>query len=154
MFGSRGKGETENEASREVEEMGWGERSGSAFVRLSPAFSRHVALHGDIAGGQCRALAKRGSDFRFCSPIPIWSPRRALSHISVKVTNGEAPVHIDSPWLGAAVSGHSDFALPWLIRGGLVHELGAGARLCAVRDLRLIAGAAVLAWVLNSGVGK
>jgi len=157
MFGSRGKGETENEAAREVEEMGLGRAVWigicQAISGIFPGTSRSMAT---ISGGQVCGLSRSAAlEFSFLLSIPTMVAATAHAlYSSLKMTNGEAPIHVDSHgwvllFLGTVISFIvAYYVVAWFMNW--VRERG----FVPFAIYRLIAGAAVLAWVLSSGAGK
>ena len=152
VFGSRGIGASENEAAREVEEMGLGRAVWiglcQAVSGIFPGTSRSMAT---IAGGQLCGLSRPAAlEFSFLLSIPTMIA--ATGHDlrdSLKPTGGEVPVHMDSHgwvllFLGTVISfivayGVVGWFMNWVRRRGFV----------PFAIYRLIAGAAVLAWVMN-----
>ncbi len=153
MFGSRGVGETENEAAREVEEMGtlravWIGLC-QALSGIFPGTSRSMAT---IAGGQLCGLSRSAAlEFSFLLSIPTMVAATGHDLLSsLKPTAGEAPVHMDAhAWmillLGTVVSfivayGVVGWFMNWVRSRGFV----------PFAIYRLVVGAAVLAWVMNT----
>jgi undecaprenyl-diphosphatase len=157
MFGSRGKGETEDEAAREVEEMGLGRSVWigicQAISGIFPGTSRSMAT---ISGGQVCGLSRSAAlEFSFLLSIPTMAAATGHAlYSSLKVTNGEAPIHVDSHgwvllFLGTVISFIvAYYVVAWFMNW--VRERG----FVPFAIYRLIAGAAVLAWVLSGGAGK
>ena len=154
FFGSRGPGASENEAAREVEEMGLGRAVWiglcQAVSGIFPGTSRSMAT---IAGGQLCGLSRPAAlEFSFMLSIPTMIA--ATGHdlmSSLKPTDGEAPVHVDSHgWvlllLGTVISFIVAYYvvgwfMTWVRRRGFV----------PFAIYRLVVGGAVLAWMLSSG---
>jgi len=154
VFGSRGTGASENEAAQEVEEMGLGRAIWiglcQAVSGIFPGTSRSMAT---IAGGQVSGLSRSAAlEFSFLLSIPTMVA--ATGHDlrdSLKPTGGEVPVHMDGhAWvllfLGTLISfvvayGVVGWFMNWVRSRGFV----------PFAVYRLVAGAAVLVWVLNSG---
>lgn len=152
VFGSRGAGMTENEAAREVEEMGLGRAVWiglcQAVSGIFPGTSRSMAT---IAGGQVCGLSRTAAlEFSFLLSIPTMVA--ATGHDlrdSLKPTDGAIPVHMDMhAWvllfLGTLVSfvvayGVVGWFMNWVRSRGFV----------PFAIYRLVAGAAVLAWVMS-----
>ena len=109
-----------------------------------------------IAGGQVCGLSRSAAlEFSFLLSIPTMVAATVTPlYSSLKVTDGEAPVHIDSHgwvllFLGTVISFVVAYYvvvwfMNWVRRRGFV----------PFAIYRLVAGAAVLAWVLSSGAGK
>lgn len=157
MFGSQGKGETENEAAREMEEMGLGRAMWigicQAISGIFPGTSRSMAT---IAGGQVCGLSRSAAlEFSFLLSIPtmVAATGHAL-YSSLKPVAGEVPVHIDSHgwvllFLGTLISFIvAYFVVAWFMNW--VRERG----FVPFAIYRLIVGAAVLAWVLHGGTAR
>jgi undecaprenyl-diphosphatase len=152
VFGSRGTGESENEAAREVEEMGLGRAAWiglcQAVSGIFPGTSRSMAT---IAGGQICGLSRQAAlEFSFLLSIPTMVAATGKDlRDSLKPTSGEIPVHMDSHnWmlllLGTVISfivayGVVGWFMNWVRRRGFV----------PFAIYRLIVGAAVLVWVLG-----
>jgi undecaprenyl-diphosphatase len=157
MFGSRGRGSTESEAAREVEEMGLGRAVWiglcQAVSGIFPGTSRSMAT---IAGGQLCGLSRPAAlEFSFLLSIPTMAAATGYDLLkSLKPTNGEPPVHVDSHgwvllFLGTVISfAVAYYVVVWFMNW--VRERG----FVPFAIYRLIAGAAVLAWVLSTGAGK
>ncbi len=152
MFGSRGTGSTEAEAAREVEEMGLGRAVWiglcQAVSGIFPGTSRSMAT---IAGGQVCGLSRPAAlEFSFLLSIPTMIA--ATGHDlrdSLKPGDGGVAVHMDShAWvllfLGTVISfvvayGVVGWFMAWVRQRGFI----------PFAIYRLIAGAAVLAWLLS-----
>ena len=152
VFGSRGTGASENEAAREMEEMGLGRAVWiglcQAVSGIFPGTSRSMAT---IAGGQVCGLSRAAAlEFSFLLSIPTMIA--ATGHDlrdSLKPGDGTVPVHMDSHhwmllFLGTVISfivayGVVAWFMNWVRSRGFV----------PFAIYRLIAGAAVLVWVLN-----
>lgn len=157
IFGSRGMGETENEAAREVEEMGPGRAIWigicQAISGIFPGTSRSMAT---IAGGQVCGLSRSAAlEFSFLLSIPTMVAATGHGlYSSLKTTHGEAPVHVDSHgwvllFLGTMISFIvAYYVVTWFMNW--VRERG----FVPFAIYRLIVGGAVLAWVLNGAAGK
>lgn len=154
IFGSRGTGESENEAAREVEEMGVGRAVWiglcQAVSGIFPGTSRSMAT---IAGGQVCGLSRSAAlEFSFLLSIPtmIAATGHDLRN-SLRPTGGEIPVHMDSHhWvlllLGTVISfvvayGVVGWFMNWVRNRGFV----------PFAMYRIVVGTAVLAWVLSAG---
>jgi undecaprenyl-diphosphatase len=152
VFGSRGMGETENEAAREVEEMGLGRASWiglcQAVSGIFPGTSRSMAT---IAGGQLCGLSRAAAlEFSFLLSIPTMVAATGHGLYSAlktaKTTGGEAPLHIDSHgwvllFLGTLISFIVAYFvvawfMNWVRRRGFV----------PFAIYRLVVGALVLVW--------
>jgi undecaprenyl-diphosphatase len=154
IYGSRGLGSTENEAAREVEEMGLGRAVWiglcQAVSGIFPGTSRSMAT---IAGGQVCGLSRSAAlEFSFLLSIPTMVAATGHDLVSsMKPTAGETPVHVDSHgwmllFLGTAISfvvayGVVGWFMNWVRSRGFV----------PFAIYRLVVGAAVLTWVLSSG---
>jgi len=154
VFGSRGTGASENEAAREVEEMGLGRAIWiglcQAVSGIFPGTSRSMAT---IAGGQVSGLSRSAAlEFSFLLSIPTMVA--ATGHDlreALKPTDGEVPVHMNGhAWvllfLGTLISfvvayGVVGWFMNWVRSRGFV----------PFAVYRLVVGSAVLVWVLNSG---
>jgi undecaprenyl-diphosphatase len=157
IFGSRGVGETENEAAREMEEMGLGRAIWigicQAISGIFPGTSRSMAT---IAGGQVCGLSRTAAlEFSFLLSIPTMVAATGHDlYSSLKPVAGEVPVHIDSHgwvllFLGTVISFIvAYFVVAWFMNW--VRERG----FVPFAIYRLIAGAAVLAWLLHGGAAR
>lgn len=152
MFGSRGTANSESEAAREVEEMGLGRAIWiglcQAVSGIFPGTSRSMAT---IAGGQLCGLSRPAAlEFSFLLSIPTMVA--ATGHDlrdSLKPGDGAVPVHMNGHnWvlllLGTVISfvvayGVVGWFMAWVRRRGFV----------PFAIYRLVAGAAVLVWVLS-----
>ncbi len=151
MFGAVGKGASEEEAAREVEDMGIGRAVWiglcQAVSGIFPGTSRSMAT---IAGGQVCGLSRPAAlEFSFLLSIPtmIAATGKDLRD-ALKPAAGEIAVHMDSKsWvlllLGTVISfvvayGVVGWFMNWVRNRGFV----------PFAIYRLIAGAAVLAWVM------
>ncbi len=150
IYGSHGTSSSENDAAREVEEMGVGRSIWiglcQALSGIFPGTSRSMAT---IAGGQICGLSRFAAlEFSFLLSIPTMVA--ATGHDlrdSLKPTSGELPVHMDShSWvllfLGTLISfvvayGVVGWFMNWVRSRGFV----------PFAIYRLVVGAAVLAWV-------
>lgn len=151
VFGSRGIGETENQAAREVEEMGLGRSVWiglcQAVSGIFPGTSRSMAT---IAGGQLCGLSRAAAlEFSFLLSIPTMVA--ATGHDLrdfLKPTDGSVPIHMGAhSWvllfLGTLISfvvayGVVGWFMNWVRTRGFV----------PFAVYRLIVGAAVLVWVM------
>jgi undecaprenyl-diphosphatase len=157
IFGSRRMGETENEAAREVEELGLSRAIWIGFCQalsgIFPGTSRSMAT---IAGGQVCGLSRAAAlEFSFLLSIPTMVAATGHDlYSSIKKVNGVSPVRIDSHgWLllllGTVISfAVAYYVVVWFMNW--VRERG----FVPFAIYRLIAGTAVLLWVLNSTPGK
>jgi undecaprenyl-diphosphatase len=152
IFGARGIGTTENEAAREMEVMGPGRAVWiglcQAVSGIFPGTSRSMAT---IAGGQVCGLSRAAAlEFSFLLSIPTMIA--ATGHDlreSLKPGDGAVPVHMDvHGWtllfLGTVISFIVAYFvvawfMNWVRRRGFV----------PFAIYRLIAGAAVLVWLMN-----
>ncbi len=152
MFGGRGVGETESEAAREVEEMGFLRSvwigACQALSGIFPGTSRSMAT---IAGGQLCGLSRAAAlEFSFLLSIPTMVAATGHDlYSAMKPVAGEPRVHFDGhAWallfLGTLISfvvayGVVGWFMNWVRSRGFV----------PFAIYRLVVGAAVLAWVLR-----
>ena len=154
VCGSHGPGASENEAAREVEQMGplravWIGLC-QAVSGIFPGTSRSMAT---IAGGQICGLSRPAAlEFSFLLSIPTMVAATGKDlRDSLKPSGGETPVQMDSHhwallFLGTVISFIVAYYvvawfMNWVRRRGFV----------PFAIYRLIVGAAVLVWVLNTG---
>lgn len=144
---------SESGAAQEVEEMGLGRAIWiglcQAVSGIFPGTSRSMAT---IAGAQICGLSRTAAlEFSFLLSIPTMAAATGYDLLkALKPGNGEVPLHIDSHgWvlllLGASISFIVAYMvvvwfMNWVRRRGFV----------PFAIYRLIMGAAVLVWVLNS----
>jgi undecaprenyl-diphosphatase len=154
FYGSRGRGESENEAAREVEEMGafravWIGLC-QAVSGIFPGTSRSMAT---IAGGQVCGLSRPAAlEFSFLLSIPTMIAATGHDlYSSIKPTGGEIPVRVDSHgwallFLGTVIS----FIVAWYVVGWFMNWVRSRG-FVPFAIYRLIVGAAVLVWAMNTG---
>lgn len=156
MFGSRGTGASENEAAREVEEMGFTRAVWiglcQAVSGIFPGTSRSMAT---IAGGQLCGLSRPAAlEFSFLLSIPTMAAATGYDLLkSLKPTNGEVPVHVDSHgwtllFLGTLIS----FVVAYAVVGWFMNWVRSRG-FVPFAIYRLIVGAAVLVWVAGNTHG-
>jgi undecaprenyl-diphosphatase len=154
VYGARSTGTSEDAAAREVEEMGVVRAVWIGLCQsvsgIFPGTSRSMAT---IAGGQLCGLSRTAAlEFSFLLSIPTMAAATGYDLLkALKPSVGEAGVHIDSHgwmllFLGTLISFIVAYAVVvWFMNW--VRERG----FVPFAVYRLIVGAAVLAWVLNSG---
>ena len=152
VYGSHGPGPSENEAAREVEEMGIGRSVWiglcQAVSGIFPGTSRSMAT---IAGGQLAGLSRPAAlEFSFLLSIPTMAAATGYDLLkSLKPTNGETPVRVDSHgwvllFLGTVISFIvAYYVVAWFMNW--VRNRG----FVPFAIYRLAVGAAVLLWVVN-----
>lgn len=154
IYGSRGIGVTENEAAREVEQMGLGRAAWiglcQAVSGIFPGTSRSMST---IAGGQLCGLSRFAAlEFSFLLSIPTMVAATGYGLLkSLKPTNGEAPVHVDSHgwvvlFLGTAIS----FVVAYAVVGWFMNWVRSRG-FVPFAIYRLIVGSLVLGWVMSAG---
>jgi undecaprenyl-diphosphatase len=152
IYGSRGKGATEEEAAREVEELGLGRAIWigccQAVSGIFPGTSRSMAT---IAGGQLSGLSRPAAlEFSFLLSIPTMIAATGYDLLkSLKPSNGEPPVHVDSHgwillFLGTVIS----FVVAYAVIGWFMNWVRSRG-FVPFAIYRLVVGAAVLAWVMS-----
>ena len=154
VFGSRGMGESESEAAREVEEMGLGRSVWIGFCQalsgIFPGTSRSMAT---IAGGQVCGLSRSAAlEFSFLLSIPTMVAATGKDlRDALKPSEGAIPVQMDSHhwvllFLGTVISFIVAYYvvvwfMNWVRRRGFV----------PFAIYRLVVGAAVLVWAISTG---
>ncbi len=152
VFGSRGKGSTEAEAAREVEDMGLGRAVWiglcQAVSGIFPGTSRSMAT---IAGAQLCGLSRPAAlEFSFLLSIPTMIAATGHDLLSsLKPTAGETPVHVDAHgWVLLLLGTVISFVVAYAVVGWFMNWVRTRG-FVPFAIYRLIAGAAVLAWVMN-----
>jgi undecaprenyl-diphosphatase len=154
VYGSRGTGASENEAAREVEEMGLGRAVWIGLCQsvsgIFPGTSRSMAT---IAGGQVCGLSRSAAlEFSFLLSIPTMVAATGYDLLkSLKPASGELPLHIDSHgwmllFLGTVIS----FIVAYAVVGWFMNWVRSRG-FVPFAIYRLAVGAAVLAWTLHGG---
>ena len=152
MFGSRGTGASESEAAREVEDMGVGRAIWiglcQAVSGIFPGTSRSMAT---IAGGQVCGLSRPAAlEFSFMLSIPTMVAATGKDlRDALKPAAGETPVHMDShSWILLLLGTVISFVVAYGVVGWFMNWVRSRG-FVPFAIYRLIAGAAVLAWLLK-----